>query len=201
MIPFIEQIMFALMLSSTYALISVGFTLFFGAINIGQFSQGMWPCSVLSRHHPLWCFCLQRIDGVIPFWIGALVIIVITCILVGFLGTFFERTVIKPFRRSPLLMVLVATIALGIVIRNPSAFFIPRAATPRFFRDTPQRSFHLGDLVIRWNHLLILLMSILLIVSWSSSSIVPKPGWPSGPFPRIWRPRISWGSIPIGSLP
>ncbi len=40
MVQVFEQIMFALMLTSTYALISVGVSLFFGAINIVHFLMG-----------------------------------------------------------------------------------------------------------------------------------------------------------------
>ena len=62
-------------------------------------------------------------------------------------------------------MVLVATIALGIVIRESVRLFYPQGSNPQVFPQIlPQASFHLGDLVVRWNHLLILLISILLIV-------------------------------------
>jgi branched-chain amino acid transport system permease protein len=166
MTPFIEQIMFALMLSSTYALISVGFTLFFGAINIIHFSHG--DVAMLGSFIGIILYgvlAFSGLMGAIPFWIASLIIIGITCILVGLLGTLFERTVIKPFRRSPLLMVLVATIALGIVIRESVRLFYPQGSNPQVFPQIlPQGSFNLGDLVIRWNHLLILLISILLIV-------------------------------------
>jgi branched-chain amino acid transport system permease protein len=166
MVPFIEQMMFALMLSSTYALISVGFTLFFGAINIVHFSHG--DVAMLGSFIGIilyGIFVFSGAFGAFPFWIPALILIGITCVLVGLLGTFFERAAIKPFRKSPLLMVLVATIALGIVIRESVRLFYPQGSNPQVFPQIlPQASFQLGDLVIRWNHLLILLISILLIV-------------------------------------
>jgi branched-chain amino acid transport system permease protein len=166
MVPFIEQIMFALMLSSTYALISVGFTLFFGAINIVHFSHG--DVAMLGSFIGIILYgvlTLTGILGVFPFWVSALIIIGVTCILVGLTGALFERAAIKPFRRSPLLMVLVATIALGIVIRESVRLFYPQGSNPQVFPQIlPAGSFHLGELVVRWNHVLILLISILLIV-------------------------------------
>jgi len=166
MVPFIEQIMFALMLSSTYALISVGFTLFFGAINIVHFSHG--DVAMLGSFIGIILYGILTLTGllaVFPFWVSALVIIGVTCILVGFVGTLFERVAIKPFRRSPLLMVLVATIALGIVIRESVRLFYPQGSNPQVFPQIlPSGSFSLGDLVVRWNHVLILLISVLLIV-------------------------------------
>jgi branched-chain amino acid transport system permease protein len=166
MVPFIEQIMFALMLSSTYALISVGFTLFFGAINIVHFSHG--DVAMLGSFIGIILYgalAFSGVMGALPFWVSVLIIIGVTCILVGFLGALFERTAIRPFRRSPLLMVLVATIALGIVIRESVRLFYPQGSNPQVFPQIlPLASFHIGELVIRWNHLLILLISILLIV-------------------------------------
>ncbi|NWF55946.1 MAG: hypothetical protein HXY45_14250, partial [Syntrophaceae bacterium] len=106
MIPFIEQIMFALMLSSTYALISVGFTLFFGAINIVHFSHG--DVAMLGSFIGIILYGILTLTGILgtlPFWVSALIIIGVTCILVGLMGTLFERAAIKPFRKSPLLMV------------------------------------------------------------------------------------------------
>ena len=166
MIPFIEQIMFALMLSSTYALISVGFTLFFGAINIVHFSHG--DVAMLGSFIGIILYGILTLTGILgtfPFWVSSLIVIGVTCILVGFAGALFERVAIKPFRRSPLLMVLVATIALGIVIRESVRLFYPQGSNPQVFPQIlPAGSFNLGELVVRWNHMLILLISILLMV-------------------------------------
>jgi branched-chain amino acid transport system permease protein len=62
-------------------------------------------------------------------------------------------------------MILVATIALGIVIRESVRLFYPQGSNPQVFpRILPQISFHVGDLLLRLDHLLILLISILVIV-------------------------------------
>jgi branched-chain amino acid transport system permease protein len=161
-----EQIFFALMLSSTYALISAGFTLFFGAINIVHFSHG--DVAMLGAFFGIILYGLLGLAGVlgaVSAWFTTPLIILVTCLVIGFMGTFFERTVIKPFRKSPLLMILVATIALGIVIRESVRLFYPQGSNPQVFpRILPQISFHVGDLLLRLDHLLILFISILVIV-------------------------------------
>ena len=166
MTQFIEQIMFALMLSSTYALISVGFTLFFGAINIVHFSHG--DVAMLGAFAGIILYGIMTLTGLmstVPFWLGTLLTFVVGCTLIGLLGTFFERTAIKPFRKSPLLMVLVATIALGIIIRESVRLFYPQGSNPQVFPALlPQTSITIGELMIRWNHVLILLISVLLII-------------------------------------
>ena len=165
MTQFIEQIMFALMLSSTYALISVGFTLFFGAINIVHFSHGdVAMLGAFSGIIIYGLFGFTGLIGTVPSWLVTMIIFLATFILIGFLGTFFERTVIKPFRKSPLLMVLVTTIALGIVIRESVRLFYPQGSNPQVFpKILPQMNFEAGNLIFRFDHLLIFLISILLI--------------------------------------
>jgi len=165
MTELLEQIFFALMLSSTYALISVGFTLFFGAINIVHFSHG--DVAMLGAFCGIILYGILGLAGLgsMPLWMVALIIIVVSSLAIGFVGTFFERMVIKPFRRSPLLMVLVATIALGIVIRETVRLFYPQGSNPQVFpRILPQTAFRLGSLQLRVDHLIILLISVLLIV-------------------------------------
>jgi branched-chain amino acid transport system permease protein len=153
------------MLSSTYALISVGFTLFFGAINIVHFSHG--DVAMLGAFSGIILYGLFGFTGLIgnvPSWLVTMIIFLATFILIGFLGTFFERTVIKPFRKSPLLMVLVTTIALGIVIRESVRLFYPQGSNPQVFpKILPQMNFEAGNLIFRFDHLLIFLISILLI--------------------------------------
>jgi len=166
MAEFIEQLMFALMLTGTYTLISVGFTLFFGAIKIVHFSHG--DVAILGAFFGIIIYGVFGLRGMfngIPSWVVTPIVFVVTCLLIGFLGTFFERTVIKPFRKSPLLMVLVATIALGIVIREAIRLFYPQGSNPQVFPGLlPQTTYGVGDLVLRLDHILIFLISVLLIV-------------------------------------
>jgi branched-chain amino acid transport system permease protein len=166
MAQFVEQLIFALMLTSTYTLISVGFALFFGAINIVHFSHG--DVAMLGAFFGIILYGvigLTGVFGVIPSWITTPIVFAVTCLLIGILGTFFERTVIKPFRKSPLLMVLVATIALGIVIREAVRLFYPQGSNPQVFpKLLPQTTYGVGHLVLRLDHILIFLISVLLIV-------------------------------------
>ena len=167
MTEFTAQVFVALMLSSTYALISAGFTLFFGAINIVHFSHG--DVAMLGAFCGIILYGVLRLGwlpGVLPLWMIAAIIIVISSLIIGLMGTFFERAVIKPFRKSPLLMVLVATIALGIVIRESVRLFYPQGSNPQVFpRILPQTSLEIGSVLLRLDHILVLLLSVLVIVA------------------------------------
>lgn len=163
----VEQIFIALMLSSNYILIAVGFTLFFGAINIVHFSHG--DVAMIGSFTGIILYTFAEISGLnryIPPMIVVAFIVAFTLGLVGILGTFFERTVIKPFRFSPMLITLVATVALGIVIRESVRLFYPQGSNPQLFPKLfPQTSFQFGKLIFLHEHLIILAISLLLIAA------------------------------------
>ncbi len=167
MAHFFEILFISLMLSSTYILIAVGFTLFFGAIDIVQFAHG--DVAMLGSFVGIILYGLAEISGVtkiLPMWIWIVGVILGTLIITGGLGVLFERIVVKPFRNSPLLMVLVATVALGIIIRESVRLFYPGGSNPQVFPIFfPQFGFHLGPLYFRVEHLIILGISFLLIIA------------------------------------
>lgn len=166
MTHFFEIVFFALMLSSTYILIAVGFTLFFGAIDIVQFAHG--DVAMLGAFVAIILYGLVEATGlsrVLPMvaWVGG--VILFTLLISGALGVVFERVVVKPFRKSPLLMVLVATVALGIIIRESVRLFYPEGSNPQVFpRLFPQAGFEVGSLYFRVEHLIIFGISLVLIV-------------------------------------
>lgn len=166
MTHFMEVLFIALMLSSTYILIAVGFTLFFGAIDIVQFAHG--DVAMLGAFIAIIFYSLAEVTGIthsVPILIWGIGIIAATCIVTGGLGVLFERILVKPFRKSPLLMVLVATVALGIIIRESVRLFYPEGSNPQVFpRFFPQVGIQLGSLYFRAEHIIIFGISLLVIV-------------------------------------
>lgn len=167
MVYLIEQFYIALMLSANYVLIAVGFTLFFGAINIVHFSHG--DVAMIGSFVGIILYTLAELSGLsryLPPIVVIAFIVILTLGLVGILGTFFERTVIKPFRFSPMLITLVATVALGIVIRESVRLFYPQGSNPQLFPKLfPQTYSQFGKLIFIHGHLIILGLSILSITA------------------------------------
>ena len=166
MAHFIEVLFIGLMLSSTYILIATGFTLFFGAIDIVHFAHG--DVAMLGAFIGIMLYFLAESSGltqVLPMWLWSPGVILATLILTGVLGLLFERTVIKPFRDSPMLIILVATVALGIIIRESVRLFYPEGSNPQVFPQLfPQSGIRLGLLYFRTGHIMIFGISILLIL-------------------------------------
>lgn len=165
MAHFMEVLFIALMLSSTYILIAVGFTLLFGAIDIVQFAHG--DVAMLGAFISIILYGLVDVTGmstVLPAWMWIAFIIIASLLITGALGVVFERVVVKPFRDSPLLMVLVATVALGIIIRESVRLFYPEGSNPQVFPVFfPQAGFSIGPLYFKVEHFIILGISIFLI--------------------------------------
>jgi branched-chain amino acid transport system permease protein len=160
-----QQLINALLLGCTYALIAMGFSLFFGALNVVHFSHG--DVCILGAFVMLILYALGKSLGllaILPKIVYVPFMIIMAMALTGLLGVFFERVVIKPFRYAPLLMVLVATVALGIVIREAVRLSFPHGSNPQIFpRMLPQKSFQWGGVLLRVDNLIIFGTTLFLI--------------------------------------
>ena len=167
MCEFIQQIMNALLLGCNYALIAMGFSLFFGALNVVHFSHG--DVCILGSFLLLVLYKVLVASGLLDFlpWAGKILITILcAAFLTGLIGALFEKVVIKPFRHAPLLMVLVATVALGTIIRETLRIFYPQGSNPQIFPTLlPEGGFPLGGLTIRYDNLVIFLSTVALITA------------------------------------
>lgn len=167
MTEFIQQIINALLLGCNYALIAMGFSLFFGALNVVHFSHG--DVCILGSFLLLVLYKVLVASGFLDFlpWFGKILIAILSAaLLTGLIGALFEKVVIKPFRHAPLLMVLVATVALGTIIREALRLFYPQGSNPQIFPGLlPGGGFPVGGLIIRYDNLVIFLSTVALITA------------------------------------
>jgi branched-chain amino acid transport system permease protein len=163
----IQQIINGLMLGCNYTLIAMGFSLFFGALNVVHFSHG--DVCILGSFILLILYALGETVGffsAVPPLISIPLLILAAALLTGIFGIVFEKLVIKPFRNAPELMVLVATVALGIVIRETIRIFYPQGSNPQIFPTILyDEGFDLGSLWIRYDCMIILTATVSLIVA------------------------------------
>lgn len=127
-----QQLINWLVFGSIYTLIAIGFTLLFGVINIVHFSHG--DVSILAAFLTLLFFGLAPalVPG-IDATAALLFAVIAGILLTGVIGLGLERGLIRPFRRAPPLMVLVSTVALGMVIRELIRLFYPQGSNPQAF--------------------------------------------------------------------
>ena len=163
---FIQQIINALLLGCNYTLIAIGFSLFFGALNVVHFSHG--DVCILGSFILLILYAIAEATGVfkvLPGIISIPLLIIAVGIVTGLFGVLFEKVIIKPFRHAPELMVLVATVALGIIVRESLRLFYPQGSNPQIFPTILyDEGFDAGNLFVRYDSLIILFATIALII-------------------------------------
>lgn len=121
-----------LVFASIYALIAVGFTLLFGVIDIVHFSHG--DVSILGAFIGL--LLLSMSASAFPETDPALLTVAVVAVAIGITGAIglaLERGMVRPFRNAPPLIVLVSTVAIGIVIREGIRIFFPEGSNPKPF--------------------------------------------------------------------
>lgn len=151
----LQQAINGLMLGIMYALVAVGFTLFFGVLNVIHFAHG--DIFMLGAFAGLSLTFLAATVGLgSPALVLALTLLG-AIVITGLLGVLAERAAVKPLAQAPPLMTLLATLSLGLVIRQAVLIFYPRGADPKPFPALlPGGLFEVGGVVIRYENLAIL---------------------------------------------
>jgi branched-chain amino acid transport system permease protein len=163
----VQQVINGLLLGCNYTLIAIGFSLFFGALNVVHFSHG--DVCILGGFVILILHRVGTASGLLatlPPVLSVPLLIAAAAAVTGVLGAVFERLVIRPFRHAPLLMVLVATVALGLILREAVRIFYPQGSNPQIFpRLLPEGAFNIVDITFRYDNLIILAATVALITA------------------------------------
>ncbi len=163
----LQQIINGLLLGCNYTLIAIGFSLFFGALNVVHFSHG--DVCILGSFVVLILYAFGTASGLfgaLPAGLSIPLLIGTAAAMTSALGAIFEKLVIRPFRQAPLLMVLVATVALGLIIREALRIFYPQGSNPQIFpRLLPEGSFYIAGVLLHYDNLIILATTVALIIS------------------------------------
>ncbi|RYM02741.1 branched-chain amino acid ABC transporter permease [Sporolactobacillus sp. THM7-7] len=155
-----QQLMNAVMLGTMYSLVAIGFSLFFGTMNVIHFSHG--DISMLGAFIALFFVPIitqYSVLGSVIMFIGAIVIVAV-------LGIFLSGLVIQPLQSSPQLYTLLATLEAGLVIREAIRLFYPGGKMSQKFPIIfPSGGFSIGGLTIRFDQLFILAIGVAVFVA------------------------------------
>src|SRR5213083_2659007 len=143
------------MLGVMYALVAVGFTLFFGVLDVIHFSHG--DIFMLGAFAGLTVLAGLKAAGLGGALLALPLTFAVSIVATGLVGVLAERVCVKPLARASPLMTLLATLSLGLVIRESVLIFYPRGADPKPFPQLlPQGGFEVGGVAIRYENLAIL---------------------------------------------
>jgi branched-chain amino acid transport system permease protein len=160
----LQQAWNGVMLGVMYALVAVGFTLFFGVLDVIHFSHG--DIFMLGAFAGLTALAALKAAG----FGGPLIVLPLTfaasILVTGLVGVLAERVCVKPLARSSPLMTLLATLSLGLVIRESVLIFYPRGADPKPFPQLlPQGGFEVAGVSLRYESLAILAIGLAAMVT------------------------------------
>ena len=159
-----QYVMNGLMLGMMYALVAVGFTLFFGVLDVIQFSHG--DVLTVGAFAALAGYIGLNALGMSSPWLELAVILALAVAAMAVLGALIARYLVMPLRSAPPLNTLLITLMLGTVLRESVRLFYPQGANPKPFPALlPRNSFAFGDFNLRLDNVLMLAAGVLVILA------------------------------------
>ncbi|MGB6538071.1 MAG: branched-chain amino acid ABC transporter permease [Xanthobacteraceae bacterium] len=158
-----EYLMNGLMLAMIYSLVAVGFTLFFGVLDIINFAHG--DVFMVGAFAALAAFNVLSQAGIAsPVLLLCLMVLAAIAVL-SLIGVLSARYLVLPLKRAPALNVLLMTMMLGTILREGVRLFYPAGASPKAFPALlPTGSLTIDGVVVRIDNLIMLGMGITTIV-------------------------------------
>jgi len=152
-----------MMLGMMYALVAVGFTLFFGVLDVIKFSHGdVLMVGTFAGFSTYLGISALGIDNAFVQLIGVLVAAVCS---MAFLGAVIARYLVLPLKSAPPLNVLLITLMLGTVLRETVRLFYPDGSNPKPFPYLlPTDSWAFGSFTLRADSMILLLGGLFVIV-------------------------------------
>lgn len=152
------------MLGMIYALVAVGFTLFFGVLDVIKFSHG--DVLMVGAFTGLLAYLGVASIGIASAWLQVIAVFLAATIGMALLGAAIGRYIVLPLKGAPQLNTLLITLMLGTVLRESVRVFYPNGANPKPFPSLlPREAFHFGSFTLRWDSLILLLLGAAVIVA------------------------------------
>lgn len=152
---FWQQVINGLTIGSTYALVSVGFTMVFGVLKLTNFANGsfyMFGAYITLMFLPIFGN---------NFWLATLCSILI----MGTLGAVMDKVALKPIRTRKAAPIAALISTVGIATCMDNAVQVIFGSETKAFPDVLQMgSFKLGSVIVSWLQVLILAVTILLMI-------------------------------------
>lgn len=154
-----QQFVNAIMLGTIYSLIAIGFSLFFGTLDVIHFSHG--DVFMVGAFVGL---TLLPLTSAIPL-LGVMGLLLLGALITGVIGIIFGRIAVTPLQQSPPLNTLLATLALGVSIREAVRLFYPGGtAAQRFEPIFPVGSLEWRGVIIRYEYFFIFGIGLLVFL-------------------------------------
>ena len=158
-----QYLLNGLMLGVIYAMVAVGFTLFFGVLDVIKFSHG--DVVMVGAFVGLATFIGLRDLGIVSNPALLLAVSAAALISMALLGALIARFLFLPLRTAPPLNTLLVTLMLGLALREAVRLFYPNGSNPKPFpRLLPAEAYSFGSFTLRIDSAILLATGVLAIV-------------------------------------
>jgi branched-chain amino acid transport system permease protein len=159
-----QYVINGLMLGIMYGLVAVGFTLFFGVLDVIKFSHGDVLTVGAFTAFATW-LALKAMQVASP-WLQLAAMSLVSMAAMALLGAVIAKYLVLPLRTAPALNTLLITLMLGTVLREGVRLGFPDGSNPKPFpRLLPGDAFTFGAFTLRLDSLILLLSGIAMIVA------------------------------------
>src|SRR6266508_2901896 len=159
-----QYVMNGLMLGMMYALVAVGFTLFFGVLDVIKFSHG--DVLTVGAFAALATFVGLGTAGLTSSPLLLLAMLIVAIVAMAALGMLIARYLVLPLRSAPALNTLLITLMLGTVLRKGVRLIFPDGSNSKPFPVLlPTTAFSWGHFTLRLDSLILLLAGVAMIVA------------------------------------
>ncbi|MGH8630987.1 MAG: branched-chain amino acid ABC transporter permease [Burkholderiales bacterium] len=152
-----------LILGVIYAMVAVGFTLFFGVLDVIKFSHG--DVVMAGGFTALAAFAGLQVLGLESGIVAALLLAIAAMAAMAVLGALVAKVLVLPLKGSPPLNTLLITLMFGLALREAVRLFYPSGSNPKPFpRLLPADAWTFGNFTLRLDSVLLVLVGIGAIV-------------------------------------
>lgn len=160
----VQYVMNGLMLGVMYALVAVGFTLFFGVLDVIKFSHG--DVLMVGAFTGLATFLGLSHLGVSSPVLQVTAILITATLGMALLGALIAKYLVLPLKSAPPLNTLLITLMLGTVLRESIRLFYPQGANPKPFPALlPAEAYTFGNFTLRFDSVLMLSAGLAVIIA------------------------------------
>lgn len=151
-----------IVLGTMYALVAVGFTLFFGVLDVIKFSHGDVLMLGTFAGFTVW-LGLEAV-GILNPWLQLVVVLIASMVVTAAVGAAIAKWLVLPLKKAPPLNTLLVTLMLGTAIREAVRLFYPDGSNPKAFPALlPDASIDLGGFALRADSVILVVAGLLLI--------------------------------------
>jgi branched-chain amino acid transport system permease protein len=152
-----------LMLGLMYGLVAVGFTLFFGVLDVIKFSHG--DVLTVGAFTAFATYLAIHAAVSVP-WLQLVIVSIAAMLAMAVLGALIARFLVLPLRSAPALNTLLITLMLGTVLRESVRLFFPDGSNPKPFPALlPRDAFTFDLFTLRLDSVILFVAGIAMIVA------------------------------------